>query len=255
MDSLFAPGVQDVSSAPMLGGDDVHLWWWPLHHERSDSNVGLDPQEQAVAAAFHRAGDRNAYVQSHQGLRRVLSCYSGVAPERVRLARLSTGKPVFANDVSLHFNLSHTAGYAVCAVTRIGPIGVDIEAMRPLEDLAAIGPLSCTAPEWASLLQREPAERERAFLQLWVRKEARLKAGGEGLLAPLADCHVGAGKHVPGQWREVVSLQPGDVWLLTDCDAPPGFVAAVAVTKSLRWPTPPRSLWLTDTDATPGTKN
>lgn len=245
---LTAGAVSTMRSAELQGGvalpdDEVHLWWWTLDGSRPEVTDGLDAQERATAGAFRRMADRNAYLQAHRGLRQVLSRYLGVPPGQVRFLRTASGKPVLEGASPLQFNLSHSAGQAVCAVTRMGPVGVDVEADRSFDELEAMLSLVCTPEESATLCSLAPAMRASAFLQLWVRKEARLKASGEGLLAP-ERCAVGAQPYPVRQWRPTAADPLGNGWLLADCQAPAGYVAAVALARTRWLPLPPRDFRL-----------
>src|SRR5690349_4477102 len=118
-----------------LGASQIHLWHYPV-------GAPPDPQHLAVAltllsdaekkrrAAFHVEKHADEYALSHAMLRLALSEYAPVKPRSWQFLAREHGKPeiaVPALDTSLWFNLSHTDGCAVCVITRIPTIGVDVE--------------------------------------------------------------------------------------------------------------------------------
>lgn len=114
----------------------------------------------------------------HEGSRLLLRhalTQAGLSPDR-EPDRLPGGKPYLPG---LHFNLSHSGIWAVCAVSD-GPVGVDLERERPLRRPVE---RKLTAAERAQLSMLDPDQRQSAFFDLWVLKEAALKQTGAGLSA------------------------------------------------------------------------
>ncbi len=114
----------------------------------------------------------------HEGGRLLLRhalAQAGLSPD-LELRRLPNGKPYLPG---LHFNLSHSGAWAVCAVSD-GPVGVDLERERPLRSPVE---RKLTAAEQSYLSMLDPGQRQSAFFDLWVLKEAALKQTGEGLSA------------------------------------------------------------------------
>ena len=130
----------------------------------------------------------------------------------------------------LHFNLSHSEDWALLAVTTAGPVGVDVEHVRPLRDFDALVERFFSAREKAVFLSLTKERKPDAFFRLWTRKEAWLKATGEGLGGGLDRVEV---TFLPGDPVRFVALPPGGgevaEWSLAEAPAPPGFAAAVAV--------------------------
>ncbi len=147
----------------------------------------LDSDERQRAARFIFDKDRHLFVLAHDLLRRTLSRYGDAAPEDWRFVRNRFGKPALdpahhANPIA--FNLAHTKGLAVCAVSA-APVGVDVE---PLD--RRTNPLEIAGRFFSELeagnLERLPAdERLRRFLDVWTLKEAYLKGIGTGMSTPL----------------------------------------------------------------------
>jgi 4'-phosphopantetheinyl transferase len=190
--------------APALLSGEVHLWRAPL----TDLAVlpscfaVLSHRERLTAESFVFDRDRHHYAISHGAVRMVLSRYSGIAPEALEFETGANGKPSLVQRFTdLRFNLSHTDGLALIAVTRGRDVGVDVERIDPemeFDDIAA----HYFEPRELWDLQIAPAsERASRFFEVWTRKEACLKATGEGLIGI---------RSKPGVELDVRSLQPGD---------------------------------------------
>jgi 4'-phosphopantetheinyl transferase len=140
----------------------------------------LDAAEQARAARFRQAADREAYIAVHALLRALLSALPGAPPPQDwRFAAEPAGRPV-ALGLGLGVSLSHTGGMVACAV---GPreTGVDVEALDRAVAPEVLAPSCLTQDEAAAMLALPVAARPGRFLRLWTLKEAVAKATGEGL--------------------------------------------------------------------------
>ena len=206
-----------------LAGGAVHVWSASL--ERSDPEyeaalADLSDDERARAARFHFERDRKCFVAGRSFLRAVLAHYLKTGPSQITLAYEERGKPrVSAPDAvpPLHFNLSHSRNLALCAASRFAPVGVDVEQIRPMPELADIAASFCSGPENA-LLNAAPADKKiEVFFSIWTRKEACLKATGESIAGTLAqiDCS---------------QAPPG--WSLHTLSPAPGFIGALACAAS-----------------------
>jgi 4'-phosphopantetheinyl transferase len=112
----------------------------------------------------------------------VLALYLGEAPEEIALARDERGKPrLAAESERLAFNLSHSAGLTLVAVSRGREVGVDVERAKPERDLAALAERALAPEDAAAVRAATGDERTRIFYELWTRHEARLKCLGVGL--------------------------------------------------------------------------
>jgi 4'-phosphopantetheinyl transferase len=184
-----------MTTAPRqpLGPGEVHVWHLDAGALR-DADVRrrfealLSPDETARRRRYLRERTRDEFLLARGLARTVLARYAGGTPEQIRFGTTATGKPVLAqpDDAEpLHFNLSHSHGVVACAVTRDGPVGVDVElAERRLEFLALAG--RYFAPAEVEYLGRLGAgELPAAFFAVWTLKEAFVKAIGQGLSFPL----------------------------------------------------------------------
>jgi 4'-phosphopantetheinyl transferase len=191
----------------------------------------LSPEERARAARYLRAEDRARFVASHAALRLILARALDAEPRALAFVAGPSGKPGLAG-AGLAFNLSHSGTRALVGLSTEARIGVDLEVLRPMPDALRIA-RSTFAPDEAQALAALPPEaRDRAFMAVWTRKEAIVKAIGAGLSMPLD--------------RFSVSLPPGPATLLRMAGAPdapadwtlhhlepgPGTIGAAAIARA-----------------------
>ena len=186
----------------------------------------LDADEQMRAGRFRHARVASEFIQSHAGLRLLLAQRVGTEPADIRFGRDGNGKPFFQNEALMSFNLSHTRGHAAVAVAVRRQVGIDVEKMRLLEDLAELMVRVGSKRETEELQQLPSGDRQGAFFHLWTRKEALLKALGSGLRTELRQIDVGLeGECVIRIGGE--AAQAGE-WRVSTIRAEPGYAAAVA---------------------------
>ena len=225
--------------SPRLAPGEIHIWT-ASNNAATDAwalEETLSPDEQEAARRFHFARHRGAYTFAHAVLRDILSRYRNQAPGRLHFERDSFGKPFLVEEglrVPPFFNLSHSGSTVLVGLGECH-IGVDVEEIRPIEDIESISRAHFTSRECAFVLAPQPADyRERAFFQCWTRKEALIKAVGKGLSIPLNsfDTFITAGQSgrmlpgVPGS-AEIES------WWLMDLVIPTGYMGALAVENSI----------------------
>jgi 4'-phosphopantetheinyl transferase len=203
----------------------------------------LADDEQAHAGRLGLADVRRRFVAARAALRSILAEYLGVAPRDVPLAASPAGKPHVVDRPDLQFNLSHSADLLVCAVAS-QPVGVDVERIRPHDDVMAIA-RRFFAPEECDALERLPAHRRvDAFYACWTRKEAYLKALGLGVGESLRQFAVSVDPAAPAI---LASSLPGDDaarWRVSTIALPPEFAGALVtaaacvdvIDREWRWP-------------------
>lgn len=225
-------------TAPALAEGDVHVWQIaldrPVCHD-ADVRSSLAPDELARATRFVFPADRERFVAARGALRQVLARYVGCAPRQVQFGYGQHGKPTLRGPgaaVGLTFNLSHTRDRALCAVARGRAVGVDVEAIRPEVAIDAIARTTFSPAERARLAALPPAERLAAFFACWTRKEAYLKARGDGLTYPLDRFDVSLG---PGEAPALLGSREGPAevrrWELRALDLGERYAAALAVAR------------------------
>jgi 4'-phosphopantetheinyl transferase len=196
-----------------LAGDEVHVWSaWLGGAEAGHlaAHEVLSEDERAHSARFHFEGDRKNFVARRSLRRAILGYYLKIKPSQVSLAYEERGKPRLAGPDSpapLHFNCSHSRSLALCAVGRSAPLGVDVEKLRPMPEMAEICATFCSVGENALLHAAPPERKLEVFFSVWTRKEAYLKATGEGIAGSLAqlDCS----EAPPGWSFHALSPAPG----------------------------------------------
>lgn len=213
--------------------DEIHLWWVALDRTVADEarlRALLTEDERARAAAYARAVDRRRFLVARAVLRRLLGRYLDAPPAAVPLAYGPRGKPHVTGRADLRFNVSHSAGLALIGVARGREIGVDVERVRDDVDIEAFAARSFSPRELAALRALEAPARRRAFFDCWTRKEAYIKARGDGLAIPLDAFDVSV---APGERATLLEVRADPLeahrWSLIAPVAPAGFAAAVAV--------------------------
>jgi 4'-phosphopantetheinyl transferase len=202
------PGAARVFAVDLTGEPDLAI---------------LSAGERARAERLAAEHLTRRWSRARAALRGVLAAYAGADPAVVRIERAPCvrcggphGKPFLAAPEAagwLRFNLSHSGDLALVAVAHGREVGVDVEEMRPGRPLARIAERGFTAAEHAGLRSLPEDERDRAFYRLWARKEAYLKATGEGLAG----------------WSAPRGELDREGWDLEDLEVGGGYAAAVAV--------------------------
>jgi 4'-phosphopantetheinyl transferase len=216
-----------------LGVDEVHVWHANLDEHGADRlRPLLADDEIARADRFHFTKDRNHYVVARALLRKLLASYLGLSATELRFAYAEKGKPSLEPSPSsaINFNLAHSHGRALYAFSHGREIGVDLEFIR--EDLEAEKIAErFFSPRETDELRSVPAElRKQAFFNCWTRKEAYIKARGEGLSLPLDEFDVSL---APGETAALLRnhKEPDEVerWTMRSIPVPGGYVAALVV--------------------------
>lgn len=204
-----------AANAPRLQADEVEVWQAALDEqppavaEFLQTLISSDEAERA--RRFHFERDRRRFVVGRGILRTILGRHVGRAPRELAFHYGANGKPRLAvggDAPPVHFNVAHSDGLAVFAVTAGGEVGVDVERVRDLPEWEQIAGRCFPPRELGRLLACPVAQRDEEFFLGWTRQEAVLKALG-----------VGFGGAAPEE--SAFSVHPLKV--------PAGFVAALAV--------------------------
>jgi 4'-phosphopantetheinyl transferase len=217
---------------PALSRDEVHMWRIappPVESLRQLAAL-LSGEERERAARFHFERDREQFCVAHGALRLLLGAYVGCPPRHLNFRAGPHGKPELAgaagsSDVS--FNLAHSHELVLVAVARGLRVGVDLEYMHTDFEFDDIARRFFSPGETAELHALSPPARRQAFFSIWARKEALLKASGEGLSRlNQVDVSVDA----PVDLRPA-SGHPGERvhWCLVRLDVGEEYAAALAV--------------------------
>lgn len=216
-----------------MPADPICRVWWaaPVDPDAAPGLVRLlDAQEQGRLARFRRAADRARHLASHALTRLVLAELLGRPAAALVLDRTCRcgrqhGKPTLPGGPD--FSLTHGGALVGVAVRWGVPVGLDVEPVRELVDLAGTARHVCSPTE----LARADPVTPHAFFATWTRKEALLKATGDGIAVPMSTITLGA--RGVEEWTGP-GAPDGPVWL-RDLRPAPGYRAAVAG----RGPPPP----------------
>jgi 4'-phosphopantetheinyl transferase len=202
---------------------EVHVWSVALDLPDADVGVlgGVLAEDELLRAGRIRSEDgRRRAVVSRASLRALLGRYLGRAPAEIAFAAGPEGKPRLEDaGAALRFNLSHSADLALVAVAREAEVGIDVEHVRPRDDLAGLARRTFAEAEREAI--DADGDRDRAFYRHWVAKEAYVKATGHGvrslrsfevlLEAPEGArlVHVGGDPAEAARWT-LALLEPGE---------------------------------------------
>lgn len=220
----------------VLPSGEIHVWRASLDEPawrlgRLARTLSADERDRAKRFRFNR--DRRRFIASHGILRVVLSRYLGREPEQLQFCYRSNGKPALTETLDggeVCFNMSHSHELALYAVTRDREVGVDLEHIRPVPDAEQIARRFFSAQDIVTFRALPANLKHEAFFTCWVRKEAYIKARGNGLSLPLDQFEVSL---IPGEPARLLSTRPdpreANRWSLHDVSPGPGYVAAVAI--------------------------
>jgi 4'-phosphopantetheinyl transferase len=175
---------------PPLTPEARHLWLLELDAAPVEPGL-LSADEAARAARLLDPGPRRRFVAARCGLRRILGGYLGLSPEALRFAYGPLGKPVLDGPASpLGFNLSHSGGLALLAVTEGVAVGVDLEPLREVPEALRIGRRILPPADRMALEAAPPELRSLRFLHAWTALEAGAKLHGGGVFQAVeGPCH------------------------------------------------------------------
>ncbi len=193
----------------------------------------LSDDENARASKFRFEKNRHEFVVGRGMLRTLLASYLDTSAAKLRFTYSEHGKPRLHDaekNGTLTFNLSHSDGVILCAFARDHKIGVDVEKMREDFSVEEIAERFFSDGERNTLRTVPVEHRRQAFFNCWTRKEAYIKARGEGLALPLHQFDVSLS---PGQPAALLSTRPdtdeASRWWLHDLEVSRGYAAALAV--------------------------
>lgn len=225
------PYREPPAQAWSLGDREIQIWRIALdvgpEHHRSLASL-LSPEEEFRAQQYYFELDRVRFTACRGWLRALLSRFLAVPAQSLGFCHGPEGKPEL-RGTDLRFNVAHSQGLALIAFARGREVGVDLEQVRPLQDAWKIVDQFFSAHE-KQVLARLPADQQlQAFFHCWTRKEAVLKARGDGLSFPLDHLEVTL---LPGDPARLVKVedQPAEAqrWRLLDLVPDEGFVGALA---------------------------
>lgn len=221
---LWLPAPTDLT----LLQNDVHVW--RINLDQAEAQLQqlagtLSSDEVCRAKRFYKEQHRQRFIAGRGILRTILGRYLGVEPQLLQFSYEPSGKPVLADAFAsskLWFNLTHSLGLALCAVSCDRLLGIDLEYIRPITDVLSLAKRYFSPGEYAVMRSLPPQQMQKVFFRYWTCKEAYLKATGVGL-AQLEQIEV---LLTPGQPAKLKTEQQ---WSLLELVPEDNSVAAVAV--------------------------
>jgi 4'-phosphopantetheinyl transferase len=193
---------------------EVEVWWGRIEQVRAEFADDLDPVELQRLEAYRRDEDKARFLLGCTIVRRLLATRLSLPAASIRLDRTcpDCGKPhgkVRADGAEL--SVTHSGDLVGVAISDRA-VGLDVEKVDPGIDVDGLAKISLADEEIASLAEYDATTRARAFTTYWTRKEAVLKATGDGLRKDL----------------RTITGQP-DGFQLVELEVELGYVAALAV--------------------------
>jgi len=220
-------------SVPELEPGIVHLWQRSLHAPPAEVAACyelLSGEEKERALRLRVDRPRSNFILTRGTLRILLARYLNTAPVNVQFCYGVNGKPALADDSNLCFNVSHTHGLALIALAEQRAIGTDVENIKRGSDVKRLAERFFSDSERRALRRLSGAELQAAFVRCWTRKEAYIKAKGDGLALPLDQFDVSI---EAGDRDALLATRPDAAeaarWTILDVSVEPAYAAAVAV--------------------------
>jgi len=221
-----------------LPAGEIHVWRASLDQpefqfQRLKQTLSMD--ERMRAERFHFEQDRKRFIVGRGILRTILGRYLNVASRRLQFCYGRNGKPALTDTFgkgTILFNMSDSEGLALYGFTRDREIGVDIEQVHDISDMDQIAERFFSVRENAIFHALPERNKKEAFFRCWTRKEAFIKAVGDGLSRPLDTFDVSM---VPDEPARLLRIE-GDSndpprWCMQELELAPGYASAFAVEK------------------------
>ena len=218
------------SSWPLLSDDEIHVWCVELDAAGEVAVLAacLSAEESERASGLLTGTHQRRFVVARGMLRQLLGLYLDQDPGAVAFSRGAHGKP-FLQKGGLHFNVSHSHEMALYAIARNREVGIDVEWPRPQVAHEQIAARFFSLEEQEALAQVPDEARQAAFYNIWTRKEAYVKARGDGIAAGLGTFAVSLGAEAAllrsdegrdevERWK-LIALEPADGYVAALCGA------------------------------------
>ncbi len=216
----------------------IDVWQCPLDpavDQVSELSKYLSGQERQRADQFRFADKRNQFVSTRARLRQCLALGTGLPAGKIEIETDASGKPFLAGQArcsDIHFNISHTNGLALIAITRAQPVGIDIESVAQNIQYTRLAHNYFSTREKNAIASLPSGQVPAAFFACWTRKEAVLKAVGTGLAHGLDSFDVATAPEITHCQAE---LQSDDglvnTWYIETLPCETGFAGALAYQK------------------------
>ena len=229
---MFIPVVSStVLPSLELPPDEVHIWHAALDTgaavlQSLEETLAPDEKDRAERFVFKRHRDR--FITARGILRELLAAYLHCSPVTFEFNYGPHGKPALRTQdpkMRLCFNLSHSQSHALYAFAYRREVGIDLELIRADFGGQEIAERFFSPREFAELRALPAKVRPEGFFNCWTRKEAYLKARGDGFHTPLDSFSVSLR---PGE-QAVLNSPDCSRWSLHSFQTAQRFIAAVVV--------------------------
>lgn len=224
------PGLTTAEPDLALDQDTLHVWSGGLDVDAKALEAYafvLSADEKARADRFRFDKDRTHFVVTRGVLRFFLGAYTHRLPKDVAFCYGPKGKPELANKgTGVCFNVSHSHGMGMWAFAINRPVGVDVEYVERSVNIDAVGKRFFSDDEWRHLCDLPDDQRRKSFFRCWTRKEAFVKAIGDGLSFSLKAFDVSVGEMA--QLKRIDGEYDPQKWTLKAIEPTPEYVGAVA---------------------------
>ena len=222
--------------------DEVHIWLVEVDNllekfSTFHKYLSIDEKKRANRFCFEK--DQKNYIISHGALRALISSYLEIHPKKLKFTHGKYGKPEVTDNLSgekLYFNMSHSNGLALYVVARDREVGIDIEYIRDIPEMAQIVERFFSNTEKKVFYSLPESWKKQFFFQIWVRKESILKGIGAGLHQPLEKFDVLLETdEIPEPIADNLKKIPQ--WHIEDLNPSTAYAAAYAIKglSRLRW--------------------
>ena len=217
----------------LLSRGQVHVWRTSLVRSQVERDVlwrFLSADEQARAERFHFEVHRHRFIIGRGLLRWLNGRYLQIPPQDIQFTYNKYDKPALVNEPALQFNVSHSHEGLLVGFVWDTAIGVDIEYIRTMDGIDDIARRYFSPVENAAYMSVAEHEKPDTFFNCWTRKEAFIKAVGEGLSFPLDEFVVSL---LPGEPARLLNVRGSEReaarWSMLTLDPFPGYRGALIV--------------------------
>lgn len=232
-----------TTQPPVISGDDIHIWHIDLS-DLADSPPNLfqllSTDERKRASRYHFETDRNSFVVRRAVLRMLLSFYVGQKAEGLQFTYNNFDRPSLEAKLPLCFNASSSNKVGIVAVALDTRIGIDIELVDIAFPKLEIAEKYFSAHEANAIRDLPPELQTAAFFDCWTKKEAYIKALGDGMSHPLPNLTISSDK------QELFSVAATSIetkgWCITSFIPQQDYIASMAyegrqkTVNYFRWP-------------------
>lgn len=193
-----------------------------------DYNELLSKKEIKKSKAYAFEKDKNSYLIRHAALRQLIGSYLNIEPNSIKFDTQGNDKPILKTPQTLKFNLSHSGDMILIAISPNLEVGIDVEMNKPLPDFANIVKSYFSKNEIDKLFNLSETDQLEGFYNCWTRKEAYIKATGQGLSTPLDQFSVSL---IPGAAPKLTRVEwdPDELdnWTMFHIDAAQDYIGAL----------------------------